>query len=256
MESTTLRILSPGRSQPPRELYIADSQDEAYYGETESDTEAHGGIHLVRTQLCVPAPEECQFRRGGDKGREGRQGGSFSPGAMVELQLSLAEHTLEDPVCTSLGSALGIEGEIQVREALKNEALLHTTTHSLYVPGPAREPLSHHGVVLSSPSLLGQVEVTLQHPAAGRGSPRLVEGVVVYGASASVGGAPEEEGGGQSQGAPASFTVSFGIPAEGAEPAEERDSDSEKDLEKPNKHRAKHASEYPIPFPLHLSHCH
>nr|XP_029522778.1 synaptopodin-2-like isoform X4 [Oncorhynchus nerka] len=242
LESTTLHILSPGRSQPPRELYIADSQDEAYYGETESDTEAPGGIHLVRTQLCVPAPEECQFPRGGgDKGREGPQGGSFSPGAMVELQLSLAEHTLEDPVCTSLGSALGIEGEIQAREALKNEALLHTTTHSLYVPGPAREPLSQHGVVLSSPSLLGQVEVTLQHPAAGRGSPRLVEGVVVYGASGSVGEAPGEEGGGKSQGAPASFTVSFGIPTEGAEPTAERDSDSEKDLEKPNKHRAKHA---------------
>nr|XP_046184252.1 synaptopodin-2-like isoform X1 [Oncorhynchus gorbuscha] len=242
LESTTLHILSPGRSQPPRELYIADSQDEAYYGETESDTEAPGGIHLVRTQLCVPAPEECQFPRGGgDKGREGPQGGSFSPGAIVELQLSLAEHTLEDPVCTSLGSALGIEGEIQAREALKNEALLHTTTHSLYVPGPAREPLSQHGVVLSSPSLLGQVEVTLQHPAAGRGSPRLVEGVVVYGASGSVGEAPGEEGGGKSQGAPASFTVSFGIPTEGAEPAAERDSDSEKDLEKPNKHRAKHA---------------
>ncbi|XP_024229415.1 synaptopodin-2 isoform X2 [Oncorhynchus tshawytscha] len=242
LESTTLHILSPGRSQPPRELYIADSQDEAYYGETESDTEAPGGIHLVRTQLCVPAPEECQFPRGGgDKGREGPQGGSFSPGAMVELQLSLAEHTLEDPVCTSLGSALGIEGEIQAREALKNEALLHTTTHSLYVPGPAREPLSQHGVVLSSPSLLGQVEVTLQHPAAGRGSPRLVEGEVVYGASGSVGEAPGEEGGGKSQGAPASFTVCFGIPTEGAEPAAERDSDSEKDLEKPNKHRAKHA---------------
>ncbi|XP_035639404.1 synaptopodin-2-like isoform X2 [Oncorhynchus keta] len=235
LESTTLHILSPGRSQPPRELYIADSQDEAYYGETESDMEAPGGIHLVRTQLCVPAPEECQFPRGGgDKGREGPQGGSFSPGAMVELQLSLAEHTLEDPVCTSLGSALGIEGEIQAREALKNEALLHTTTHSLYVPGPAREPLSQHGVVLSSPPLLGQVEVTLQ-----RGSPRLVEGVVVYGASGSVGEAPGEEGGGKSQGA--SFTVSFGIPTEGAEPAAERDSDSEKDLEKPNKHRAKHA---------------
>lgn len=235
MESTTLRILSPGRSQPPRELYIADSQDEAYYGETESDTEAHGGIHLVRTQLCVPAPEECQFRRGGDKGREGRQGGSFSPGAMVELQLSLAEHTLEDPVCTSLGSALGIEGEIQVREALKNEALLHTTTHSLYVPGPAREPLSQHGVV----------EITLQHPAAGRGSPRLVEGAI--GASGNVGGAPREEGAGQRQGAPASFTVSFGIPKEGAEPAEEPDSDSEEDLGKPNKHRARHASEYSMP---------
>ncbi|CDQ88618.1 unnamed protein product, partial [Oncorhynchus mykiss] len=242
LESTTLHILSPGRSQPTRELYIADSQDEAYYGETESDTETPGGIHLVRTQLCVPAPEECQFPRGGgDKGREGPQGGSFSPGAMVKLQLSLAEHSLEDPVCTSLGSALGIEGEIQAREALKNEALLHTTTHSLYVPCPAREPLSQHGVVLSSPSLLGQVEVTLQHPAAGRGSPRLVEGVVVYGASGSVGEAPGEEGGGKSQGAPASFTVSFGIPTEGAEPAAERDSDSEKDLEKPNKHRAKHA---------------
>lgn len=241
MESTNLRILSLGRSQPPRELYIVESQDEAYYRETESDTEAARGTHLVHTQLCVPAPGECSgpesqlLGGGGDGGQAGPQGGGFSPGAMVELQLSLSEHTLEDPVCTSLGSALGIEGEIQAREALQNKALLHTTTHSLYVCGPAREPLSQHGVV----------EITLQHPAAGRGSPRLVEGAI--GASGNVGGAPREEGAGQRQGAPASFTVSFGIPKEGAEPAEEPDSDSEEDLGKPNKHRARHASEYSMP---------
>ncbi|CDQ71287.1 unnamed protein product [Oncorhynchus mykiss] len=229
LESTNLRILSLCRPQPPRELYIAESQDETYYGETESDTEAARGTHLVRTQLC--GPESQLLGGGGYRGRVGPQGGCFSPGAMVELQLSLSEHTLEDPVCTSLGSALGIEGEIQAREALQNKALLHTTTHSLYVCGPAREPLSQHGVV----------EITLQHPAAGRGSPCLVEGEGACGASGNVGGAPREEGAGQSQGAPASFTVSFGIPKEGAEPAEEPDSDSEKDLGKPNKHRARHA---------------
>ena len=158
---------------------------------------------------------------------------------MVELQLSLSEQSLEDPVCSSLGSALGVEGAIQTRES---EAL-HTATHSLYIPCPARVPLGQHGVILSHPSLLGQVEVILQHPAPGRGCPAKRGGAGDPGAGGSVGSGGEgEEGGGHSEEAPASFCVSFGIPSEGEARAEEWDSDSE--LSKPSKHRAKHARKY------------
>ena len=59
-----------------------------------------------------------------------------------------------------------------------------------------------------------------------------------------------EEGGGHSEGAPGSFSVSFGIPSEEETPAEEQSSESEGDQDKPNKHRAKHASEY------HVDHFH
>uniref|UniRef100_A0A667YFJ3 Synaptopodin 2 n=1 Tax=Myripristis murdjan TaxID=586833 RepID=A0A667YFJ3_9TELE len=243
LESTTLHILSSKhRSQGPRELYISESQDEAYYGEVESDTEFPKGPQLLCTQLQVP-------RSGNAKGLqphylekvEGEQR-SFSPGAMVELQVSLSEQTLEDIGCTSLGSARGIEGGLSSRE---NAESVHTTTHSLYVPCSVRKPLGQHGVVLRSPSMLGQVEVTLQHPATsgtgtGRGILTVGGGVGGPRASGSV-GSQGEEGGGHSEGAPESFAVSFGVPSEEAAPAGEWDSDSEGDQGKPNKHRARHA---------------
>ncbi|KAL0970315.1 hypothetical protein UPYG_G00240340 [Umbra pygmaea] len=234
LESTTLHILPRARSRPTREHYIAESQDGTCCVEPESDKEVTGGTNEARTHLCVPTPQEFHFVGvGGD--RVGPHGGRFSTGEMVELQLSVSRHTLEDPACTSLGSALGIEGEIQAREALQNKASLHTP-YSLSIPSQVREPLGQHGVVVGSPSLSDEVEVPLQ--VAGRGSPWLVEGA---GDCESAGEAPREEGGGQTQGAPASFTVTFGIPAEGVELSEERDSDSGSDLGRPNKHRAKHA---------------
>ncbi|XP_059211429.1 synaptopodin-2 isoform X2 [Centropristis striata] len=238
LESTTLHIFSPKhRSQIPRELYISESQDEVYYGELGSDTEVPKGPQLLCTQLHT-SPSD----RGGQepvfKGNDEEAWRCFSPGDMVELQVSLSEQTLDDVGCTSLGSAHGIEGELSNRETVET---IHTTTASHYVPSSVREPLAQHGVVLSSPSMLGQVEVILQQPAAsraGRGIPS-VGGPRVSG---SVGSQSEgEEGGGHSEGVPGSFTVSFGIPSEEATPAEERESDSEGDQDKPNKHRPRHA---------------
>ncbi|KAM3857404.1 synaptopodin-2 [Diretmus argenteus] len=239
LESTTLHILSPSHtSQRPGELYKYESQDEAYYGEVESDTEVPKGTQLSY-QLQLPSS-------GGPRGLEPlsqeKDVGvrrSFSPGAMVELQVSLSEQTLG---CTSLGSALGIEGLPSNREATNT---IQTTTQSIYVPCPVREPLGQHGVVLSSPSMLGQVEVTLQQPAAsgtgaGRGILTVGEGVGGLRTSGSVGSQGEGERGGHRVGAPESFTVTFGIPS-AATPTGEQDSDSEGDPDKPSKHRARHA---------------
>lgn len=158
---------------------------------------------------------------------------------MVELQVSLSEQTLDDAGCTSLGSALGIEGELSNREAVET---VHTTT-SYCVPQPVREPLGQHGVVLSSPSMLGQVEVILQQPSA-LGAGRGILSVGGPRVSGSVGSQSEGEGGGgHCEGVPGSFTVSFEIPTEEVTSAEGQESDSEWDQDKPNKHRARHASE-------------
>lgn len=59
-------------------------------------------------------------------------------------------------------------------------------------------------------------------------------------------GSQSEGGGEHGKGDPRSFTVSFGIPSGEVTPAEDQDSDSEGDQEKPNKHRARHASKYSL----------
>ncbi|XP_054456957.1 synaptopodin-2 isoform X3 [Anoplopoma fimbria] len=239
LKSTTLHIFTPKhRSQSPRELYVSESQEEAYYGELGSDTEFHKGPQLLYTQLHVPSSGDGRDREHDfqDNDGEGRQ--CFSPGDMVELQVSLAEQTLDDMGCTSLGSAHGIDGELSNKEAV---GMIHTTAVSHFVPCSVREPLGQHGVVLSSPSMLGQVEVILRQPAAS-GAGRGLLSVGGPRVSGSVGSQSEgEEGGGHCEGVPGSFTVSFEIPSEEARQAEEQDSDSEGDEEKPNKHRARHA---------------
>ncbi|KAF0029392.1 hypothetical protein F2P81_018497 [Scophthalmus maximus] len=227
LASTTLHIFSPKhRSQSPRELYISESQDEAYY---DTDTEFPKEPQQFSDGQRGPAPV---FK---EKGVQR----CFSPGDMVEVQVSLSEQTLDDLGRASLGSARGIAGGISNREAVET---IHTSTISQCLPCSVREPLGQHGLVLGSPSKLGQVEVILQQPSAsgaGRGilsvgGPR-VSGSV---ASQSEG---EEEGGGHCEGVPGSFTVSFGIPTEEASAAGEQDSDSEGDPDKPNKHRARHS---------------
>uniref|UniRef100_A0A8C2X2R0 Synaptopodin 2 n=1 Tax=Cyclopterus lumpus TaxID=8103 RepID=A0A8C2X2R0_CYCLU len=239
LKSTTLHIFTPKhRSQNPTGLYISESQDEAYNGELGSDTEFHKEPQLLHTQLHVASSgdgrdREHDFQENDDEGRQ-----CFSPGNMVELQVSLSEQTLDDLGCSSLGSAHGIDGEISNKEAVD---MTHTATVSHYVPCSVREPLGQHGVVFSSPSMLRQVEVLLQQAAAsGAGRGLLsVGGPMVSG---SVGSQSEgEEGGVHCEGVPGSFTVSFEIPSEEATPAEEHNSDSEGDQDKPNKHRAKHA---------------
>ncbi|KAM8900308.1 uncharacterized protein synpo2a isoform 2-T2 [Spinachia spinachia] len=236
LKSTTLHIFTPQHSsQSPREL--PKSGDEAYYGELRSDTEIPKGPQLLYTNLHVPSSangrEKVHDFLENDEGPQ-----LFSPRAMVEFQVSLSNQTLDDVGLTSLGSAHGIDGELSNKEAV---AMIHPDTVSHYVPCPLRQPLGQHGVVLGSPSKLGQVELMLQQPAAsgaGRGlltvgGPEVGESV----ASLSEG----EEGGGQAEGDPGSFTVSFEIPSEKAGAAEEHDSDSEVDQDKPNKHRARHA---------------
>lgn len=164
LTSTTLRILSPGAFRTPAEPCIPQDADEAYFRGAESDPELTRGTALVRTQLCIPASGERRRLEPLEERGQPAFLREYSPGAMVELQMSLSQQTLEGAGSTSLGSARGIEGAIQTRES---EAI-HTTTHSLYIPCPAREPLGQHGVVLSSPSMLGMVEVTLQRPEAER----------------------------------------------------------------------------------------
>ncbi|XP_022614460.1 synaptopodin-2-like isoform X2 [Seriola dumerili] len=237
LESTTLHIFSPKhRSRSPRELYISESQNEAYYAELDSDRQFPKRPQLLYTQLHAPSSDDHRARESVFKEKEVQR--CFPPGDMVELQVSLSEQTLDDVGCTSLGSARGVEGELLNREAVET---VHTTTISHCVPCSVREPLSQHGVVLSSPSMLGQVEVILQQPSAS-GAGRGILSVGGPRVSGSVGSQSEgEEGGGHCEGVPGSFTVSFGIPSEEATPGEDRESDSEGDQDKPNKHRAKHA---------------
>ncbi|XP_031706881.1 synaptopodin-2 isoform X1 [Anarrhichthys ocellatus] len=237
LKSTTLHIFTPKhRSQSPRELYISESQDEAYG--LGGDTEFRKGPQLLYTQLHVPSSGNGRDRDHDFQENDGEGRQCFPPGDMVELQVSLSEQTLDHVGCTALGSAHGIDGELSNKEAVD---MIHTTTVSHDVPCPVRQPLGQHGVVLSSPSMLGQVEVILQQPAAS-GAGRGLVSVGGPRVSGSVGSHSEgEEGGGHCEAVPGSFTVSFEIASEEATPAEEHDSDSEGDQDKPNKHRARHA---------------
>ncbi|XP_041841727.1 synaptopodin-2 isoform X2 [Melanotaenia boesemani] len=204
LETTTLHIFSPrNSSQTPGEVFVSVSPGRQL--DFKEDDEV--------IQQC------------------------FSPGDMVELQVSLSEQTLDDVGCTSLGSAHGIEGELSNREAVQT---VLTTTTSQCMPCPARQPLSQHGMVVSSSTMLGQVEVFLQQPAAsGAGRGLNVGGPRVNESAGSQ--SEEEEGGGHCEGAPGSFTISFKIPSEEPTPGEEQDSDSDGDQDKPNRHRARHA---------------
>lgn len=188
---------------------------------------------LISTELHVPSSAD----RGGQETDED-VGRCLSPGDLVELQVSLSEQTLNDAGSASLGSALGIQGDLSSREVVK---MVHVTQTPPSVPGCVREPLGQRGVVLSSP-MLGQVEVIVQQPAAS-GAGRSILTLSGPQASGSIGSQSEgEEGGGKE--APGSLTVSFGLPSEEVTTAEEQDSDSDGDQDKPHKHRAKHASKY------------
>uniref|UniRef100_A0A3Q0RRU1 Synaptopodin 2 n=1 Tax=Amphilophus citrinellus TaxID=61819 RepID=A0A3Q0RRU1_AMPCI len=230
LESTTLHIFSPKhRSQIPDPT----SQDEAFGREFNGNTEFSKGGQLLCTQLHAPSSKEND-----DKVQR-----CFSPGDMVELQVSLSERTLDDVGCASLGSARGFEGDLSNRETIVET--IHVT-NATATSHSAREPLSHHGVVLSSPLMLGQVEVILQQPAAS-GAGRGIQSGGGTRVRETVGSQSEEEeeegrgGGGHCEGVSGSFTVTYEIPSEEAAPADEQDSDSEGDQDKPNKHRARHA---------------
>ncbi len=230
MVSTTFRIPSPSRPQEPQELHASESQDEAYYGETDSDGECPARTRLVRTQVQIPAT------RNKGRGTNDQGGGDTSldvtPGSVVELQLSLSKTTLEESDSTALGSAYGVVGDIHQRQP--DESVNYTTTtftsgNPLYIPRRDRQPLGQRGVVVSIPPALPEkVEVTVQQSS---GSSLGKEGVE---ASERLDSGGEE--GGYIEEAPTSSSVSFGLPSE------EWDSESEREVNEPNKHRARHAS--------------
>ncbi|MBN3299040.1 SYNP2 protein, partial [Amia calva] len=230
LESTTLQIWPPGA--PARQLYLSESQDEAYYGETESDTELPGGARLGR--------EREHPRERSSAGVP--LSGSFTPGKVVELQLSLSDHSLEDPRGrrgSTLGGTLERDGSLDLppagfhTEIFQTSTSTATSTQSFSV---LRRGSGRGGDPLSSSSSLGQVEVTLQPPRRARRR----EEVFFCRTESSLSGcvdSPEE--GGPREAPPAS--VSFGISPEGAGPAEEWDSESERDLSRPDKHHARHS---------------
>ncbi|XP_066576739.1 synaptopodin-2 [Amia ocellicauda] len=230
LESTTLQIWPPGA--PARQLYLSESQDEAYYGETESDTELPGGARLGR--------EREHPRERSSAGVP--LSGSFTPGKVVELQLSLSDHSLEDPRGrggSTLGGTLERDGSLDLppagfhTEIFQTSTSTATSTQSFSV---LRRGSGRGGDPLSSSSSLGQVEVTLQPPRRARRR----EEVFFCRTESSLSGcvdSPEE--GGPREAPPAS--VSFGISTEGAGPAEEWDSESERDLSRPDKHHARHS---------------
>lgn len=231
VESTTLHIFSSEqRCQSPKELFIPVSQDEAFY-DLKSDRALPTGPELVCTELHVSSPAD-------QRGQEPDQERCFSPGDLVELQVSV--QTSSDGGCASLGSALGILGEPSNREAAD---MVHKTTAGVLQSEPEdlSEPLKQLGVVLGSPKWPGRAEGAQEHlqGSEGRGMTR-VGGPEVSGRAGSQ--SEEGGGGGGCEGDPRSFSVSFGIPSDDGTPAEEQDSDSEGDPEKPHKHHARHSS--------------
>ncbi|GAA6104268.1 synaptopodin-2 isoform X1 [Tachysurus ichikawai] len=216
-----------------REPYKSENVDEAHYEETNSDTECPAGNTMVRTQFCIPAPKD---RTGPDTcdSYVGTPRLEITPGAVVELQLSLSQTTLEDTGCTSLGSARGVTGDLCHETNTENDTTTSATGCSFYIPLHDREPLSQRGVLVSSPSaLLGQVEVTIQPSGRDSGTKKVGAGGTEATANEQRDYAKGE--GGHTDDDPTSFSVSFGIPSE------EEDSESERELNKPNKHRPRHA---------------
>lgn len=224
LESTTLHILSSDHK------------------ELESDKAFPKEPQLISTELHVSSS--------GDHGGQTMDEDvlrCLSPGDMVELQVSLSEQRLDDAGRAALGSSLVVQGNLSDREVVEVGHATETPPSAPpsappSVPTCVREPLGQHGVVLSSPSMLGQVEFIVQQPEAS-GAGRSILGVGGPEVRRSTGSQSEgEEGGGKQT--PGSLTVSFGPPSEEATTAEERDSDSDGEQDKPHKHRAKHASKY------------
>lgn len=246
LESTTLHIFSSEqRCQSPRERYISEPHDEAYY-DLNSNEAVSKGPTLVCTELRVSSPAD-------QRGQEPDEERCFSPGDMVELQVSLAKQTSSDLGSASLGAALGILGEPSSREAAE---MVHKSTTSVFhlEPGALRKPLKQLGVVIGSPTAPGQAEGLLEHPSASEGrSNKRVGGPEVSGNAGSQSEGEEEEGGreggGGFEGDPQPFSVSFGIPSDEVTPAEEQGSDSEGDQDKPHKHHARHASKCSVRTP-------
>ncbi|KAJ8262292.1 hypothetical protein GJAV_G00164790 [Gymnothorax javanicus] len=207
LESTTLQIW------PQRELYISESQDEAYYGESESDPEISGkaptGPVKAVSTFEVPIP-------GGPKG-------TFNTGATVELQLSLAEHIPEASIGGALiATATENDGKVVLKTGTWDGA---TASAAVTEPHPFpiqdRVPLGQRG----------EIEVTLR--GLGRGTQR--EEKEGEGEEGRERGCVDPETGPSGQ---VSFSVSSSTEAQ---TGDHSDSESEGDPSEPSKHRARHA---------------
>ncbi|XP_041041889.1 synaptopodin-2-like isoform X1 [Carcharodon carcharias] len=120
---TTLQISGSKASckQPlPFELYISESQDEAYYGETESDTDITGKKEESQRQNSSRLFLKERTRSG-----ESQQDPSCKerkePQHMVEFQLSLTQGKLGDPETT----AVTIIGAEKINWAARDPTTLH-----------------------------------------------------------------------------------------------------------------------------------
>lgn len=231
LESSALQIFSSGqRCQSPTALCMSEAQDQPDCGFSRDE--------------AVSEPV-CTERRGSRPGREPDEERCFSPGETTELQVSLSEQT-----SGHLGSAslLGILGEPSGRDAA--ETVRQSATGVLRLePGALRKPATEPGLVLGPPAVLGLGEGVLEHPARSEGrSVSRVGGPEVSG-NAGPQSEGEEEGGGGSEGDPGSFSVSCGIPSDEVTPAQEQDSDSEGEQDKPHKHHARHASKCSLRSP-------
>lgn len=201
----------------------------------EKDTKHDDNVNtMVCTRFYIPAPKksvEPDFKISSEVPRL-----ELIPGSVVELQLSLAKTTLENTSCTSLGSAQGLEMDLNSQTNNEDDKTTTSTPcSSLYIPLHERKSLGQQGVVISSPSaLLGQVDITVK-PFGRDFETKWVE----VGKTDDRGGKQvdytETERGHTDQAA-TPFSVSFGIPLE------EGDSETERELSQPNKHRARHAS--------------
>ncbi|KAK6494004.1 synaptopodin-2-like [Huso huso] len=254
LESTTLQIWPSCKAPTPRELYFSESQDEAYYGETESDTDLSGGTRQGNPKFPGTDMEHLRERCTLEPPSRGRQKGEFHPGAVVEIQLSLSDHRHRDPQATAVSVMRGEKSsafrgnqeedgqdlESADSESNRQEPIRTIKTQSVQLSRVKRQVLGVDELVSSSSSY-GQVEVTQEYSVWDQQLHQEGEEVVVGCRSESgLSGCDSQVEGGHIEAPPAS--VSFGVSSEGEEQGEEeRDSESEKDHSRPNKHRARHS---------------
>lgn len=190
---------------------------------------------MIRTQVQIPPSRSKGRNSYAQRGEDTRI--EVTPGSVVELQLTLSQTTLEEPQYTSLGSACGVVGDLQPKKTSETTPTF-TTGFPLYVRRQDRQPLGQRGVLVNKPAALQrQVEVTVQQLCESRSEEEGAE------TSDRLDSAGE---GGHIEEVPTSSSVSFGLPSE------EWDSESEREVNKPNKHRARHASKYNLFFMMLL----
>ncbi|XP_048451301.1 synaptopodin-2 isoform X2 [Rhincodon typus] len=106
----------------PFELYISESQDEAYYGETESDTDALGKKEENQRQnVSSLLLKECSASGESRQDPKWKEKRGAQQTAMVELQLSLAQGKLGDPNTT----AITIIGAEKIHPAAREPTVLY-----------------------------------------------------------------------------------------------------------------------------------